>query len=165
VDSATEISRKGPMLRYLRFTTQLPWPLSDRDAIIEARVVQTHLAPLSAITVYLDGRPNLLPKVPGYVRFPEMHGIFAVKTLSPDFKTQITYQLTLDPGGYIPIWLANILLRDAPYFTLLRLRHILEDPKFHNKYYDYLDLVGPGRPLDAHPQVITPPADTVGAQP
>lgn len=157
VDSATEISRTSPVLRYLRFTTLLPWPLSDRDAVLEARVVQTHPSPLSDVSIYLDGRPGLVPEVPGYVRFPEMRGIFRVRALEQPDMLEVTYQLTLDPGGYIPIWLTNILLRDAPYFTLLRLRQMVKDPKYHDKYYDYLDLLGPGRPANAHPQVMQPP--------
>lgn len=156
VDSATEISRKSEVLRYLRFTTLLPWPLSDRDAVLEARVVQTHPAPLSEVDIYLDGRPTLIPPQSGYVRFPEMRGIFRVRTLNQPDMQEITYQLTLDPGGHIPIWLANILLRDAPYFTLLRLRQMMKDPKYHDKYYDYLDLLGPGRPANAHPHVTQP---------
>lgn len=151
VDSATEIGRESPVLRYLRFTTQLPWPLSDRDAVLEARVVQTHPAPLSQVTVYLDGHPNLVPAEKGYVRFPEMRGVFGMRALGKPEQVEVTYELTLDVGGYIPIWLSNILLRDAPYFTLLRLRQILKDPKYHGKYYDYLDLVGPGRPAGATP--------------
>lgn len=158
VDSATELSRKSPVLRYLRFTTLLPWPLNDRDAVVEARVVQTHLPPLSDVSIYLDGRPDLIPKAKGYVRFPEMRGVFRIRTLAQPDRQEITYQLTLDPGGYIPIWLTNILLRDAPYFTLLRLRQIMKDPKYHDKYYDYLDLLGPGRPANAHPHVTQPPA-------
>lgn len=31
-----------------------------------------------------------------------------------DQKVEMTYELILDPGGYIPAWIANILLRDAP---------------------------------------------------
>ena len=61
-------------------------------------------------------------------------------------KVEMTYELILDPGGYIPAWIANILLRDAPYFTLERLRRIVSKPEYQNHYYDYLDLYGPGRP-------------------
>jgi hypothetical protein len=64
-------------------------------------------------------------------------------------RVEMTYELILDPGGYIPAWIANILLRDAPYFTLERLRRIVSKPEYQNHYYDYLDLRGPGRPSAA----------------
>lgn len=152
VDAATELSQPSPLLRYVRFATQLPWPLSNRDAVLQARVMQERKPPMPAVTIYLDGRPDLIPEQKGYVRFPEMNGIFAIEVLDMEKSTKITYQLTLDPGGYIPIWISNILLRDAPYFTLLRLRQRLKEPQYQNMYYDYLDLMGPGRPLDTLPK-------------
>ena len=145
VDSAKEFQREGPLLRRLRFTTQLPWPLNDREAVLEARVEQTVSPELEAITVYLDNRPNLLPPNENYVRFPEMEGIFQITRLAND-DAEVVYQLVLDPGGYIPTWLANVLLRDAPYFTLERLRRIITLAEYQNQFFGYIELRGPGRP-------------------
>lgn len=153
VDGATEFARKGPLHRYLRFTTTLPWPLKDREAVLRADVVQK-LDPndpsKGSVMVYLRNRPNLIPPNPDYVRFPQMNGIFGARRLGNN-EVEVIYQLVLDPGGYIPAWIANILLRDAPYFTLLRMRRIIQRPEYHDKYYNYIDLHGPGRPADAHP--------------
>lgn len=150
VDGAEEFARESPLLRYLRFTTHLPWPLANREAVLQANVVQDPDFPQQAVTVYLQGRPELLPENDRYVRFPEMSGILAARFLGND-QVEFTYQLILDPGGYIPAWLANILLRDAPYFTLDRLRRTVLRPEYQGKYYDYLDLSGPGRPAPAQP--------------
>jgi hypothetical protein len=150
VDGADEFRRDGPMLRYLRFTTQLPWPLNDREAVLQARVEQTISPELEGITVYLDNRPALLPTNDRYVRFPEMEGIFQITRLGDD-EAQVVYQLVLDPGGYIPAWLANVLLRDAPYFTLERLRRIITRPEYQNQFFDYIELRGPGRPANRLP--------------
>ncbi|WP_223424381.1 START domain-containing protein [Alcanivorax limicola] len=147
VDGAEEFARDSPLLRYLRFTTHLPWPLANREAVLQADVVQDPAFPQHGVTVYLQGRPELLPENDRYVRFPEMSGILAARFLDND-QVEFTYQLILDPGGYIPAWLANILLRDAPYFTLDRLRRMVLRPEYHGKYYDYLDLSGPGRPAE-----------------
>jgi len=145
VDGAEEFNREGPMLRYLRFTTQLPWPLNDREAVLEARVEQSITPDFEGITVFLDNRPSLLPGNDRYVRFPEMEGIFQITRLG-DNQAQVVYQLVLDPGGYIPAWLANVLLRDAPYFTLERLRRIITRAEYQNQYFDYAEMRGPGRP-------------------
>lgn len=155
VDAAVELNRPSPLLRYLRFATQLPWPLSNRDAVLQARVMQEQKPPLSKVTIYLDARPELIPEQKGYVRFPEMRGVMAMEVLDEDMNTKVTYQLTLDPGGYIPTWISNILLRDAPYFTLLRLRQRIKEPQYQNLYYDYLDLVGPGRPKHTLPDTAS----------
>ena len=150
VDDATEFDRKGPLLRYMRFGTHLPWPLADREAVLQLDVIQKVDPKEESVTIALANRPELLPPNPSYVRFPEMTGVFKLTRLGND-KVQITYELVLDPGGYIPTWLANLLLRDAPYFTLERLRRIIRNPEYQGLYHDYLELRGPGRPANLCP--------------
>ncbi|EKF75733.1 hypothetical protein A11A3_02652 [Alcanivorax hongdengensis A-11-3] len=147
VDSAEEFRRTSPLKRWLRFTTQLPWPLADREAVLEADVkVIDDGKKNQQVVVNLINQPDQLPPNNDYIRFPEMHGILGFKRLGDD-QVEMTYELILDPGGYIPAWIANILLRDAPYFTLERLRRIVHKPEYQNHYYDYLDMLhGPGRP-------------------
>lgn len=144
IDSASELDRTGPLLRHLRFTTKLPWPLNDREALLQARIEQVVTPQHETITIYLDNRPTLLPRNSRYVRFPEMEGVFQITRLGNN-EVEVVYQLVLDPGGYIPTWLANVLLRDAPYFTLDRLRRIITRPEYQGLYLDYLELFGPGR--------------------
>lgn len=150
VDDVSEFDRDDPLRRYMRFGTHLPWPLADREAVLQIDVVQ-HIMPENEwISVELTNRPELLPENPEYVRFPEMWGRFKFERLG-DNDTAVTYELVLDPGGYIPAWLANLLLRDAPYFTLERLRRIIRNDEYQDKYYDYLELRGPGRLTDLPP--------------
>lgn len=146
VDSARELGKHGPLVRDLRFTTLLPWPLSDREAVLESRVSQQPGPNGGRVTVELSNRPDLLPPDPHYIRFPALTGKLEFRRLGHDQEVEVTYQLELDPGGYIPNWLTNILLRDAPYFTLERLRRVVHRPEYQGHYYDFLDLHGPGRP-------------------
>lgn len=150
VDGATEIKRDGPLERYLRFTTHLPWPLTDREAILRADVVQTVTPDQETVAIELSNEPDLIPRNKEYVRFPEMQGVFKLRRLGEDM-VEITYELVMDPGGYIPTWLANLLLRDAPYFTLERLRRIIVLPAYQGLFYDYLEIRGPGRPVGLAP--------------
>ncbi|KGD66247.1 hypothetical protein Y5S_00719 [Alcanivorax nanhaiticus] len=146
VDSAEEFDRRGPLDRSLRFTTQLPWPLADREAVLQADVQQKVTTEEESVMIELINQPDALPPNNDYIRFPEMWGKLGFRRLGDD-QVEMTYELILDPGGYIPAWIANILLRDAPYFTLERLRRIILKPEYQNQYYDYLDLLrGPGRP-------------------
>lgn len=146
VDSAEEFERVGPLNRSLRFTTQLPWPLADREAVLQALVIQQVPTPHEgSVVVELINQPDSLPPNNDYVRFPEMRGKLGFERLGQG-EVEMTYELVLDPGGYIPAWIVNILLRDAPYFTLERLRRIVRKPEYQNQYHDYLDLQGPGRP-------------------
>lgn len=131
--------------RRLRFTTRLPWPLRDREALLESRLLP---APASAdqITVALSNRPGLLPPDPAYVRVPRLRGSLAFRRLEGD-RVEVDYRLRLDPGGDLPDWLARLLLRDAAHFTLRRLRAAVRQPRYQGHYYSGLDLRGPGRPV------------------
>lgn len=146
VDSADEISRESDLLRYLRFTTLLPWPLANREAVLRADVREIRTPEEQRVEVLLSNAPERLPPNDDYIRFPEMQGIFGARDLGNDI-VEITYQLVLDPGGYIPAWLTNILLRDAPYFTLDRLRRIVKRPEYQGHHYDYIHLKGAADPL------------------
>ena len=148
VDSARELGRSNEQVRQLHFTTLLPWPLADREAVLQTRVIQASDPSNEEVVVDLSNRPNLLPPDPDYVRFPHMEGMLRFRRVAPG-EVEVVYQLELNPGGYIPAWLANILLRDAPYFTLERLRRVVHRAEYQGHYYDWLDLRGPGRPEPA----------------
>jgi hypothetical protein len=147
VDGAEELGRDSPLKRYMRFTTEVPWPLTDREAVVQTDISQRITPGEEQITIHISNRPERIPTNPDYVRFPEMGGMFKLQRLG-DRQVEITYQLVMDPGGYVPVWLANIMLRDAPYFTLLKLRRFIRNPEYQNQYFDYLEVFGPGRPDD-----------------
>lgn len=146
VNNAEEIRRESELHRYLRFTTLLPWPLANREAVLKAQVVPFLATPEPYLEVQLTSAPDQLPLNNRYLRFPEIEGLIGVRSLGND-QFEVTYQLVLDPGGYIPAWLANILLRDAPYFTLERLRRIVYRPEYQGHYYPYSDLRNSGPPV------------------
>lgn len=146
IDGAEEFDREGPLNRDVRFTTKLPWPLADREAVLNADVQVTLNDLTESVMIELINQPDALPPNNDYIRFPELWGKLGFVRLG-DAQVEMTYEIILDPGGYIPAWIVNILLRDAPYFTLERLRRIIRKPEYQNKYYDYLDeLRGPGHP-------------------
>jgi hypothetical protein len=145
VDSARELGRSNEQVRQLHVTTLLPWPLADREAVLQTRVIQGDGPAGKEVVVDLSNRPDLLPPNPDYVRFPHMEGMLRFRRVAQE-EVEVVYQLEMNPGGYIPAWLANILLRDAPYFTLERLRRVVHRAEYQGHYYDWLDLRGPGRP-------------------
>ncbi len=107
VDSAEEFGRTSPLDRQLRFTTQLPWPLADREAVLRAKVTQTLGTDPESVMITLINQPDSLPPNNNYIRFPEMTGLLGFTRLG-NHEVEMTYELILDPGGYIPAWIANI---------------------------------------------------------
>jgi hypothetical protein len=151
IDSSTELRRDTPLRRYMHVTTNLPWPLDDRDTVIEVNVRQRLTPGEESINISMENRPGLLPEREGYVRIPELKGLFKFRRLNNAGLTEATYEVVLDPGGYVPGWIVNILARDIPYFTLDRLRRFVLRPEYQNKFYDYLELRGNKRPAELMP--------------
>lgn len=145
IDSSTELRRDSPLRRYLHVTTDLPWPLDDRDTVIEVNVRQRLTPAEESIIITMENRPGLAPVREDYVRIPELKGMFKFRRLDDKGLTEATYEVVLDPGGYIPGWAVNILARDIPYFTLDRLRRFVLREEYQDKFYDYLELRGSKR--------------------
>lgn len=150
IDSAVELRRDGPLHRYLYATTDLPWPLTDRDTVVDVTVEQTLTPREEGIIIRMEGKTGMLPEKADYVRMPELHGMFKFRRLGNN-ELEATYEVILDPGGYIPGWAVNILARDIPYFTLDRLRRFVQRPEYQNQFLDYVELRGPKRPANLMP--------------
>lgn len=103
VTSVQEIGRRGPLDRDIIFQTDLPWPVSDREAVVRARGWNP---PGTFDTVIrFENAPNLLPPNGDFVRFPEFNARFDYHWAGGN-RMEVTYELVADPGGYIPVWMA-----------------------------------------------------------
>ena len=148
IDEAELLTERSLLDRDLRFTIRLPWPLKDREVLLTSKLVQVIEEDEESVTAYLEGDTELAPPDPDFVRTPELSGIFRFERLEPG-RVKATYQISADLGGYLPMWLVNFAFRDIPYFTLEKMQRIVAKPEYQGKYYEDLDMVGPGRPESA----------------
>ena len=148
IDEASVLDDRSLLDRDMRFTIKLPWPLSDREVLLNSKLVQVVTAEEESVTAYLEGNPELAPLDSRFVRTPELHGVFRFERVEPG-KVEATYQISADLGGYLPMWIVNFAFRDIPYFTLEKMQRIVTKEKYQNRYYPELDLLGPGRPVSA----------------
>lgn len=138
ISQATELRRTDYLNREYQFLTRMPWPLADREAVVRLLVRQDPKD--KGVTVHVINAPTLLPPNDNYVRIPQMNGRFAFVPTGVEKEVEVTYELILDPGGYVPAWIANIVLKDTPYFTLERLRRVVERPEYQGWKEPVLDL-------------------------
>ncbi|MFZ5724621.1 MAG: START domain-containing protein [Pseudomonadota bacterium] len=138
VSQTKEISRTDYLNRKYQFLTSLPWPLADREALVQLLVRQDPAT--KAVTVHVVNDANMLPLDDEYVRIPQMQGRFAFSPTGNGHEVEVTYELIMDPGGYIPAWIANIVLKDIPYFTLEKLRRVVERPEYKPWREKHLEL-------------------------
>jgi hypothetical protein len=102
----------------------LPWPIKDRDLIVELNINPTP----DVLYVQAKSVPNYLPKDSSYIRVPYSLAQWKV-TQAPDNKLMVDYTFSIDPGGSIPAWLVNATLAIGPLNSFIRLREILKAQK------------------------------------
>tara|TARA_Y100001954_G_C15756601_1_gene576692 strand:+ start:536 stop:1390 length:855 start_codon:yes stop_codon:yes gene_type:complete len=112
---------------YVRISNNIPL-IDDRDVVLKSRVV--FFPKQKTIKVHFKKASNdtaLKPKRKGIVRIPKLEGFWDLKAIEVKgkHKTKITYQVTSNPGGVIPIWLVNLANKELPYRTLNKLRRLV----------------------------------------
>ena len=142
ISGLDDLGRVSDLQRHIWVTTRLPWPVSDRDCAIEVFLEQD--PDTYTVTIPFVARQDLLEEKDGYVRMPQLEGFLEFEPMEPG-KVYMTFQVILDPGGYIPAWLANLILRDIPYFSLKRFRRVASEERFQGSDSGYFK-VPPGWP-------------------
>lgn len=102
--------------------TSAPWPVSDRDSVILATVTRHKNG---NITINMEGQPDNYPRQEGLIRIPKLDGSWRLEKLAEQ-QTKVTLQITTEPGGDIPSWLANAMVVDMPFYSLSNLKERVE---------------------------------------
>lgn len=107
---------------WVYLTTDLPWPTQPRDMVLK---VTTERRDDGSVVRHLSADPAKLPEEPGRIRVQRLAGEWIMKPLG-ERETEVTYQLSADPAGDVPGWLANRFVVDAPVVTLRTLRAVAQ---------------------------------------
>ena len=109
-----------------------PWPVSNRDMIVELKF--NYDSALRTMEVKATGLPAALPAVKNVIRVPEFKAKWHVaETTSHELK--IEYELLINIGGAIPIWIMNIAQAEGPYETFSNLKTHIHLKKYQNPAY------------------------------
>lgn len=115
------------LLNYI--VLDLPWPVLDRDTVMVSSRSQNKIT--KRVEIKMHAEPKLVLKVPGKVRIETLYGRWLLTPIGND-KVNINYEMTVDPGGNIPIWLINSMIADLPFYTLKNLREVIKEDKYKN---------------------------------
>lgn len=110
-----------PTEYYYYAETSVPWPLSNRDAVVHTRVSQN--ARSLQVTEMME--PNYLPEKSGKVRVPKALVTWTVTPVTSR-TIHIVYVFDAEPGGNIPAWLVNTLSDKGPTESFKKLRELLK---------------------------------------
>lgn len=137
ISSISELSRESGVERKIWVTTRLPWPVSNRDAALDLHITQE--ADTGTVLVAYEANDSLLEPQAGYVRMPALKGMLRFTPMEPG-EVHLTFEVVLDPGGYIPAWIANLILRDIPYFSLRRFQRVSDQERFQGTDRGYYQI-------------------------
>ena len=110
---------------YYYSKTHLPWPMTNRDAIVHLKMDKDSLnrfLKISAVSV-----PGYAPEKSGMVRVPRSNISWYVTM--PSAKTiSIVYIFDAEPGGSLPAWVVNMFTDKGPYESFKKLSELLKRP-------------------------------------
>lgn len=119
----TKIIKQFSPLEYVYYSeTHMPFPLSNRDAVIHMRISTDSLPKF--LTVTGTGEPESIPSIPGRERVPHYKSWWKV-TMPNSQSVQINYILEINPGGSLPAWIVNSFIDKGPYETFMKLKEQL----------------------------------------
>lgn len=118
------LSRPNDSTQIQYSLSDAPWPVWDRDGIYE--MVFIHDRPKKGVNVRSRALPNFLPEKEGVVRIIKSQSSWKIHPIGEGL-VRIVYEVSAEPGGNIPDWLANSAAIEVPYETFVNLRGILTD--------------------------------------
>jgi hypothetical protein len=108
---------------YYYTETSMPWPMSNRDAVVHLTMNRDSLNRFLKITA--TGVPDYIPEKSGKVRVPRSSINWYV-TMPSSTSINIVYTFDADPGGSIPGWLVNMFADKGPYESFKKLSELLK---------------------------------------
>ena len=114
---------------YVYSVIEASWPVSDRDVI--THYVRTQDPITKVILITLTSVKYYIPEVKGIVRVDALCGTTKIIPLKNGI-VQIIHQLHVEPGGFIPGWLANFFVTDGPLYSFQKLKKLLELEEYCN---------------------------------
>jgi hypothetical protein len=106
----------------LYHVTAMPWPLQDRDSVVQRDFLSEPDGMIVNFKAVTD--PNA-PETEDNLRINELTGQWIFRTID-DSHTHVTYSMRCNPGGNIPISVVNMMSKSLPYETLLGMKQIAE---------------------------------------
>lgn len=108
---------------FFYISTDMPYPVKDRDVVIEYNRLQDSITKI--VSIDYKGVPTKLPDTDGFVRIPQFQASY---TLKPDTNgiINLEYLLKVDVGGSMPKWIVNLAITKGPIDTIESLFELIK---------------------------------------
>lgn len=118
---AEMISNSGHDEMKYRSLVHAPWPVENRELVVNLRVMPNDSAMTS---ILIHSFPYDKPPPDNVVRVPLFDASW--KITPKGNMLNVVYTLRIDPGGSVPAWLANLAMAEGPYISFKNLKDQLE---------------------------------------
>lgn len=122
IATSSLLKRVNPNEKYVRYTTDLAWPISDRDAVVHSIKSVNRKG---QIVFNMRGAPNYVKSTNSYIRVKNIIGKWQF-TPRLNGKIEVLQQFKGDPGGNLPGWLINMLIVSGPFKTFSNIRDMVK---------------------------------------
>lgn len=116
VDTSRPIKRIDGRTHLIYLTSDLPWPVRDRDMIVRSEV--DVIRPAEEFRISLRCQPDAQAEQPGVIRVRQCLSTLHLRKIDQN-TTEIDYVMTLDPAGYLPRWATEWVSKATPFKTLV----------------------------------------------
>ena len=89
----------------------VPWPLTDRDLCVEAKITTDPVT--GKRVIYSVPLPNVIPEKPDLVRIKNYWQRWIIQPLDSG-TIHVILEGFVDPGGSVPAWIYNMVIVDTP---------------------------------------------------
>jgi hypothetical protein len=120
---------------YVYAKIDFPWPMSDRDYVVNSKLWQDTLA--HEVVLHLSARPHYIPEKTDVVRIPLMEAVWKFKDLG-NGKTKVTNHLKSDPAGTMPPWMVNLAIDQGPTRSMHNLKELVKKEKYQKAGLNFL---------------------------
>jgi hypothetical protein len=127
----------GQQFFTIRVITDVPWPLTDREALVDVRISQDVKTGRVRIDSNESAYANKYLVAECCLRMPMVKGYWLFKPVGNGM-VEVTMSGHADPGGMIPKGLVNFLIQEHPYNTLQGLRRVIGDANYQKAQYPHI---------------------------
>jgi hypothetical protein len=113
----------------------IPWPLANRDMVIDLKIVQDSAT--KKMTVTANTIENVLAPVKGLERIPFTNATWEVTPIGAN-QIHVEYFLKINPGGGVPPWIVNMFIAKAPFESFENLTRIIQEKRFQNQKFTFI---------------------------
>lgn len=119
----------------LHMELDFPFPLQDRDVLVHGKISQT--ADGTVMIQNTATTDNRVPVRHNVVRLTHYEGDWTIKPLGSN-KVEVSTTGFGDPGGLIPLAVANRFIQQQPYQMLGRMKNYVKNARYQNAKLDFI---------------------------